>query len=276
MIKDIVVSLSPNDETATAIDYSLSLAAAFEAHIAGVAFIYEPAIPGSVFDGAAPAMIESMRAEAEQIGRATRKRFDEAVRRAGVSAESHLLDSSAGRSALVFGQVARHFDLSVVVQPRPDGIFPDDMVFEDALFHSGRPVLMVPYARRAPAQFDRIMVCWDGSRAATRAIADSMPILQRGQRIEIVTVSASEGPKDELPGFDIAHHLARHGITVQLKNLVAGDADTTDAILSYGADTSTDLIVMGGYGHSRLRQFILGGVTRGMLSSMTIPTLMSH
>lgn len=276
MIKDVVASLSLDDEAGVVINYSLSVAVAFEAHIAGVAFIYEPTIPGSVFDGAAPAMIETLRAEAEQAGKAMQSRFDEAVRRAGVSSESHLLEGGPGRAASLFGQVARHFDLAIVAQPRPDGTFPDDAVLEDVLFHSGRPVLVVPYAHRAPLQLDRIMVCWDGSRAAVRAIADSLPFLQRGKTIEIVTVSASEEAEDELPGFDMAHHLARHGITVQLKNLVSGSADTTNTILSYAADRSADLIVMGGYGHSRLREFVLGGVTRGMLASLTVPTLMSH
>ena len=161
-------------------------------------------------------------------------------------------------------------------QPRPQGTFPDDLVVEDALFHSGRPVLIVPHATRRPLSLERILVCWDGGRAAARAVADAMPFLRRGGTIEVLTVAHAEGDPDELPGFDIANHLARHGLKVDLKEIVAGKTSFADAILAHVADTSVEFMVMGGYGHSRLREFVLGGVTRGMLASMTVPTLMSH
>jgi nucleotide-binding universal stress UspA family protein len=120
------------------------------------------------------------------------------------------------------------------------------------------------------------MLCWDGSRSAARAAADAMPFILRAKAVEMVIV-ASEPPKsDELPGADMAHHLARHGAKVELKRIVTAKTDVASTILSHAADNSADLLVMGGYGHSRLREFILGGVTRGILGSMTIPTLLSH
>ena len=120
------------------------------------------------------------------------------------------------------------------------------------------------------------MVCWDASRNAARAVADAMPILAKAGAIDVVIV-ASERPKsDEVAGADIGHHLARHGLKVEVKRIVATDTDVANTILSHAADTSADFIVMGGYGHSRLREFILGGATRGILSSMTVPVLMSH
>ena len=103
-----------------------------------------------------------------------------------------------------------------------------------------------------------------------------MPFLARSKSVDVVTIRDNEEPRDELPGADIAHHLARHKLKVDFKRIVAKDSDIASTILSTAADLSSDLIVMGGYGHSRLREFVLGGATRGILSSMTVPVLMSH
>src|SRR5439155_1130894 len=111
---------------------------------------------------------------------------------------------------------------------------------------------------------------------AARAIADALPFLKRGKVIEIVMVASGGGKADEIPGVDLGEHLARHGLKVEVKRLVAGDVDVANTILSYAADSAADFIVMGGYGHSRLREFVLGGATRGILESMTVPVLMAH
>jgi nucleotide-binding universal stress UspA family protein len=137
-------------------------------------------------------------------------------------------------------------------------------------------VLVVPYIQKGGLKLDNVLVCWDASRNAARAIADALPLLKRAKTIDVVIV-ASERPKsDEIPGADIGQHLARHGLKIEVKRIVATDTDVANTILSHAADSSADFIVMGGYGHSRLREFILGGATRGILSSMTVPTLMSH
>ena len=103
-----------------------------------------------------------------------------------------------------------------------------------------------------------------------------MPLLERAKSVDVTIVTDDKGKSDELPGADVAQHLARHGLTVDVKRIVAGDADVASTLLSQAADTSADLIVMGAYGHSRLREFILGGATQGMLAAMTAPVLMSH
>jgi nucleotide-binding universal stress UspA family protein len=164
----------------------------------------------------------------------------------------------------------------VVGQTDPEQALPDDLLIEAALFESGRPMVVVPYIQKDDLKLGHILVCWDGSRNAARAIADSMPFLTRGKKVEIVIVASGDGKVDELPGADLGDHLARHGLTVEVKRLVAADLDVSNVILSYAADCAADLIVMGGYGHSRLREFILGGATRGILQSMTVPVLMAH
>jgi nucleotide-binding universal stress UspA family protein len=164
----------------------------------------------------------------------------------------------------------------VIAQPQPDESALGRLFVETALFESGRPLLIVPYIQVAGLKLDRVMVCWDGSRSAARAVGDAMPFLLRAKVTEITIVSVERAKSDEMPGADIAHHLARHGAKVEVNRITSGDIDIANTILSRAADASADLLVMGGYGHSRMREFILGGVTRAILASMTVPVLMSH
>jgi nucleotide-binding universal stress UspA family protein len=276
MIKDILVNIPVGAASSPVLDYAVSIASAYDAHISGVAFAYEPVVPGTVFDGVAASIIATYRAESEKAGQAAVSKFDELARRAGVSADSHLLEAGPTGAGELFAQVARHFDLAVVAQADPEQDSPEELLPEAALFGSGRPILIVPYIQKTGLKLDRVMVCWDGSRAAARAIADASPFLERSKSIDVVTVSKSQGARNELPGFDIAHHLARHKLKVDLKRIVSRDVDVPSVLLSHAADTAADLVVMGGYGHSRLREFVLGGATRGLLESMTVPVLMSH
>jgi nucleotide-binding universal stress UspA family protein len=276
MIKDILVNIPVGAPSAAVVTYAITVARAFEAHLVGVAFAYEPVVPGTVFDGVAASIIETYRVESEKAGRAALATFDQAIQGSGVSAESHLLESGPTGAGELFGRMARHFDLAVAAQIDPEKDAPEELLPEAALFGAGRPVLVVPYIQKSGLELGRVMVCWDGSRAAARAIGDAMPLLERCKAIDVVTVAREQGQRNELPGFDIAQHLARHKLKVNLKRIVTSDIDVGSALLSHAADSGADLIVMGGYGHSRLREFVLGGATRAVLQSMTVPILMSH
>jgi nucleotide-binding universal stress UspA family protein len=258
-------------------EFAVSAAAVFKAHAAGVAFVYDPIVPAMADMYGMPAqVVESQRAENEKAAKAAVDRFNEAARRAALSAEARTLDAPVATAPGIFAQIARRFDLSIVGQPEPDKPELDRLVVEAALFETGRPLLVVPYIQRAGLELDHVMLCWDGSRSAARAAADAMPFILRAKAVEIVIVASEPAKSDELPGADMAHHLARHGARVELKRIVTSETDVASTILSHAADNSADFLVMGGYGHSRLREFILGGVTRGILASMTIPTLLSH
>jgi nucleotide-binding universal stress UspA family protein len=276
MIKDIILNLSARAAPDAAGQYAISVADAFGAHVTAIAFAFEPIVPPSLMGGLPPDILEEQRAEGENAANALIKAFEDGMARAGLSADARMVPMTLAGAADLFGQMARRFDLSIVRQAEPDGIAPQDLVIEAALFESGRPVLIVPYIQRDPLKLDRVLVCWDASRNAARAIGDAIPFLSRAKAIEIVVVASERARSDELPGADIAHHLARHGLEVELKRIVTETTDVASTILSYAADCSADFIVMGGYGHSRFREFILGGATRGMLSAMTVPTLMSH
>ena len=276
MIKDIVVNLSVDPGRDVAGKYAISLAEAFGAHLAAVAFSYEPIIPPTIMGGVPASFIDEQRAHSDKEAGNAIAAFEGAARRAGISSESRSLTASLAGAADMFGRIARRFDLSVVGQAEPDKVAPEELIVEGALFASGRPVLMVPYIQKSGVKLDRVMVAWDGSRSAARAVADAMPLLGKADAIDVVIVADDRGKSDELPGADIAQHLARHGLKVDLKRIVAGGEDVASTLLSHAADTSADFIVMGAYGHSRLREFILGGVTRGILAAMTLPALMSH
>lgn len=276
MIRDLLVNLSVAGSHDVAGPFAVSIAEAFGAHVAAVAFSYDPVIPATVMGGVPASLIDQQRADSDSAAADAIAKFDAAAKREGISSESRVMSSSVPGAADIFGAMARRFDLSVAAQGEPNKVAPDDVIVEGALFGSGRPVIVVPYIQKTGAKFDRIMVAWDASRNAARAAADAMPLLAKAKAIDVVIV-ASERPKsDEIAGADIGQHLARHGLKVEVKRIVATDTDVADTLLSHAADTGADFMVMGGYGHSRLRQFILGGVTRGILSSMTIPVLMSH
>jgi nucleotide-binding universal stress UspA family protein len=276
MIKDLVVSLTGDTDQDFAADYAISIAALFTAHVGGVAFTYEPVIPGTLLGGIPTDLIEAQREENAKVARAALARFDAAAAKAGVSADSRTLDASIEGAADLFGRIARRSDLSVVGQARPTEGAAEELLIEGALFESGRPVVVVPHTQTKPMRLDRVLVCWDGSRPAARAIADALPFLARAKAVEVVAVSAERGEGRELVGTRMAQHLARHDIGVELTRMSAGDVDVAKAIQSHAAERGADLVVMGAYGHSRLREFILGGVTRTFLASSTVPMLLSH
>lgn len=203
--------------------------------------------------------------------------FDNCVRRLGLpSFEKRLVDDEAGAGVCL---QARYADLVVIGQNDPGELSP--VVMPDfpqyVVLHSGRPVLLVPYA----GQFDdigkRVLVAWDASMSATRAVAGAIPLLKRAQVVEVVVFNPQLQPQAHgaQPGADLAVFLARHGIKIDV-SLRQTDREIGDALLSLAADKDADLIIMGGYGHARFREILLGGATRTVLETMTVPVLMSH
>jgi len=226
--------------------------------------------------GPLPAEVIVTQQDYQVAVRAARERFAAASESAGVTAEPVTLSASVVGVGDQFGKIARRFDLAVVDQAESGTNAVQGVIVEAALFDAGRPVICVPFIQKEPLKLDRVMVCWDGSRAAARAIGDAMPLLQRAGRVEVVIVTKERGKQDQIEGADMGAHLARHGLNVEVKRIPIGDIDVAAMLLSHAADAGIDFIVMGGYGHSRLREFVLGGVTRSILQSMTAPLLMSH
>jgi nucleotide-binding universal stress UspA family protein len=279
MIKDIVVNLSVHKGGTSTVDYAVSVASALEAHIAGIAFVYDLNIPMSELGYNSRGIMDvtdALRRDNEAAAKAAIERFAGATARAGVPAEPRMLRASTASAGDQFGRIARRFDLAIVGQTEPEGSAVEAIISESTLFDSGRPMIVVPYIHKGPFKLDRVMVCWDGSRPAARAIADAMPLLQRAGSTEVVIIANERGKQDEIEGADMGQHLARHGLNVEVKRITRDNLDVANVLLSHSADSDANFIVMGGYGHSRLREFVLGGVTRTILRSMTVPVLMSH
>ena len=205
MIKDIVVNLSVGERSSPAEDYAISIAATFDARIAGIAFLYYPILAGAgytVADLSGPKtpreMIETQQLHNAAAAKAAIDRFATASARARVSAEPLTPGANFAGAGEQFGRIARYFDLSVVGQAEPGTSGVEEQITEAALFDSGRPVIVVPYVQKAPLKLDSVMVCWDGSRVAARAIADAMPFLERAGRVEVVIVADERGKQDEI------------------------------------------------------------------------------
>ncbi len=276
MVKDIIVNLSVTKEGAGVGKYAVSVAAALQAHLTGVAFIYDPVVPISGAGYIPAEVIETQRDDNEIAAEAAIKSFTAASEQAGISAEPLTTSASLAAAGDQFARMARRFDLAIVGQAQPEISSMEQIIGETALFESGRPVVMVPYIQKTPFKTDNVMICWDGSRTAARAVADALPIIRGSDRVEIVIVASERGKQEEIEGADIGQHLARHGLKVDVHRISGGNIDVGDALLSHAADSGADFMVMGGYGHSRLREFVLGGVTRSIFESMTVPVLISH
>ncbi|MBV9248536.1 MAG: universal stress protein [Acetobacteraceae bacterium] len=175
---------------------------------------------------------------------------------------------------------ARQADVVILGQVNPDHPPPPAgrQLVEDVLMTSGRPVLIIPYIGRFEAVGTKVLIGWNNSREAARAVHDAIPFLAKAESVTVLLAHPVEQKPatDEAPTAGITRHLARHGINAEAARTAMAGISASDALLSCASDVSADLLVVGGYGHSRLRELILGGVTRDLLRHMTIPVLMSH
>ena len=277
MIKDIIVNLEHKIARDPARDFAVTIAETFDAHIAGAAFAYAPDFPGYVMLEIPSDIVAQMIAEGEKTASAAIERFEAAARRSQLSAEHRLLKTIGGSAPSILATLARRFDLSVFMQSEPDGVDNNDMI-ETSLFQSGRPLIVVPHIQKDGLKLDHLVCCWDGSSAGARAINDALPLLVKATTVDLLIVvnEKTNTAPNIIRGAEMAKHLARHDVKVQIETVPAADIDVTNAILSYVAHNSATLIVMGGYGHAKLSEVVLGGVTRDMLKSMTVPVFMSH
>ncbi|HUH83154.1 MAG TPA: universal stress protein [Stellaceae bacterium] len=278
-LKDILVQVDDRRGATARIEVAAALAGAHGAHVAGL-FVIEPinfagiATPMGA-TGAYETVLEQHLTWRRAVGEALGEKFIATVEGAGGSAEWRIVVGDPGRLVPLH---ARYADLAVLAQSDPDDEAVGAGVAELALLGSGRPVLVVPYiGARAPIG-RRVLAAWNATREAARAINDALPLLARADSVTVLSIDPRHGiaGDGDLPAADIALHLARHGVRAEAAYTVAEGVGVGDIILSRAADLGADLIVMGGYGHSRLRELALGGATRTMLQEMTVPVLLSH
>jgi nucleotide-binding universal stress UspA family protein len=277
--KTVLVHVDQSRHAPTRLRYAARLALAENAHLLGVAvtgisrFVYDD----KAIDLGRTIVAAHLDVLLEKANAALRQ-FDELARAMGVlSCESRLLhDDAAGGMA----RQARYADITVLSQTDPDD--PAARVVADlpqsVMLYSARPLIVLPYAGNIERMPNHILVAWDASIEATRAVACALPLLRRAGKVSVVGFTrvrdAAHGDVAEA-GAEIAAFLMRHGINADLKHQ-STSIDVGNALLSLAADVHADLIVMGGYGHTRFREVLLGGVTETLLHAMTVPVLLSH
>lgn len=282
-LKNIVVHVDNSAASSARFDLAASLARQHDAHLTAL-FVIDP-FPSSLMvastagfsdGGILASLMQKMEEDAQAAAAVVEARVREILRRDGLTGKWQLI---SGMTATTVAQHARYADLAILGQHDPDRAdeVNQTQVIEQALFTSGRPMLIVPYAGRFETAGRRALVGWNASRESARAVNDALMLMQGGEAVTILTVDAEDdSAPGDVPGADIATHLARHGLTVLTKQASGKAVGIGDVLLNQAADTGADLLVIGAYGHSRMREIILGGVTRTLLRHMTIPVLMSH
>ena len=273
---DILVHLDASPRARIWLDLAVALARQHRAHLTAL-HVIDVALPVMAMGDGGGAVIaelmEQMRQTALKAGAQLQAAFQEAIRREGIMGEWRQVEGSAAELVALHG---RYADLLVLGQDDPESDHAG--LLEAVLFDSGRPVLAIPFAGTFPQIGRRVLVGWNASREASRAVHDALPLLAKAESACVFLANPKRGlgAHGEEPGADIARHLARHGLKVEVAKAVADDVADSALLLNHASDMGADLLVMGAYGHSRLREFILGGVTRSLLREMTVPVLLSH
>jgi nucleotide-binding universal stress UspA family protein len=279
MFRNLLVHIPSERSPRPVIEGSVSLAYACGAHLDAFSVGYETAtsVPVVAEGGAAVAAIFEVEGpRARERAETALGVFEVEARNAGICYSSRALVAMPADAASIAGATARLYDLTIVLQPEFDRETFDNTLPQEILFQAGGPVLFMPYTFRGAFTAKRIGVCWDGSRLAARALRDAMPLIRQADALTIITITNGETIPVESSSEHLIRHFAQAGLPAKIASFAAGRSDIQPGLLSIAADESLDLLVMGGYGHSRLQEFVLGGVTREMLRSMTVPTLMSH
>ncbi len=208
-------------------------------------------------------------------------KFESAAAEAGVKCTSLMIRCDATQAPGQLSFYARHADMTFLGQPNAEeaGSTFQEQLLDGVLFASGRPVYVVPYIGRLDTPVRTAVIAWDGGKKSVRAVNDAIPLLQgRGGNVVVLVINPQDrqGAHGESPGTDIAAHLKRHGIEARIERQVIAEVSVDTAILNFLSDTSADLLIMGAYGHSRLRERAFGGVTSKILRHMTTPVLMAE
>ncbi len=220
-----------------------------------------------------PALVADTRKRCLARGKALHDALKGACDAAGVSFRAGEVDCDPVSFCDVVAEKARYHDLTVA------GLNGDDPILrasaEAAIFDSGRPVLLVPEGT-APAAFEHVLIAWDGSSVAARAVADASDLLRRASAVTIATVVDEKSLPKEAPGRALAAYLGAHGIKAEIAELRSAGRPIARTLQEEARRLGAGMIVMGGFGHSRMRDFVLGGATRGILGDLSVPTLVSH
>jgi nucleotide-binding universal stress UspA family protein len=281
MFKDVLVALTtyPQPTPVSALDDAIDVAVALGAKISAIACEVKINVPGTLLGRRflnVPSMIATEAKKSAANAQQLLAAFQAAAEKSGVFQErisEHCLTSEVPQVLIEYSRLR---DLTIL--PMPERDYLDQWYAESVIFGSGRPSVILPHERKRSGSFalDTVIVAWDFSRAATRAMADAMPILEKAKRVCVLTVTKEKAIDTRRSGVELAKHLARHGADVVLDEVDAKGRSISDVFEAHVTYRNADLLVMGAYGHSRLREFVLGGATKSMLTRPPVPIFMSH
>jgi nucleotide-binding universal stress UspA family protein len=274
--KTILVHSDAGKRCAARVEIAIRLARQFDAHLIALNALSRVDLPGYVLEGVGGVTIEEFRKRyAEEQVRHGKSSFSKAIAASGLpKSEWRASDLDAVDAVTLHG---RYADLIVIGQPwTEDNSAVNSNFANQVMLEAGRPVLMIPHAGNFPTIGKRIIVGWNASREATRAVTDAIPFLRQAEVVQVMVINPKAGEHGAMPGNDIALFLARHGVKVEVHVDESSEIDIGNEMLSRASDFGADLIVMGGYGHSRFRESLMGGATRTLTDSMTVPVLLSH
>ena len=277
MFRNILVHIPSERPVRPVVDVAVALAVARRSHLDAVSVGYESmGAAGLIVDGGGAAVAAMMGAEEERAqdrANAAIAVFGTAAKIAKIAYGTRTLAAIPAEAGQTISALARLYDMTIVLQPESERPSYDNEIPQQILFNSGGPMLMVPYIHKGPLDAHHVGIAWDGSRLAARALRDAMPFLMGAKDVTVIAINEEAG---EASSDQVVAHLGRRGIAARAQRLTTDHSQVQGAILSIAAESNIGLLVMGGYGHSRLHERILGGVTRSMFDSMTVPVLMSH
>jgi len=247
-----------------------------DAHLTGLYVVEVPVLPSYAEAQIPAAIFDAQRASLVSVAAAAEPVFRDIADKSGISSEWRCVED---RRIDALSLHARYVDLLVVGQADPEDPECVSRGLADHLaLGAGRPVLVIPVGGVRGEIGEIVAVAWNAKREAVRAISDAMPILESAKRVSVITINADRDDPENagIPAADIGLHLARHGIETQTKSLYGAPAAIGDLLLDAAGAESADLLVMGAYGHARLREILLGGVTSHVLTHTYIPTLLAH
>ncbi|MFO1430200.1 MAG: universal stress protein [Candidatus Competibacteraceae bacterium] len=272
--QEMLVHLDESRNCPARLTAAVTLAQALGARLTGLSIMPSPDLLLKTSVSVTAESIAAERQAAKEKADRQQELFKQAVESVRLNSEWRCVTGEASHQV---NYHARFHDLVIIGQTdRQDPNSLDGGFVNHVVLGAGRPVLLIPYIGPRPSLGQRILVAWNGSKEAARAIFDALPLLDKAKQVTLLTIATESGTEAESSGEELCHYLGRRGIPATAVHLPAGDLEVGDLLLDRAADEDFDLIVMGAYGHARLREIILGGATRHLLEHMTVPVLLSH